>query len=74
MASNPWLADAQHIPKCPVCNVRLLNGSCLDHGPPKPVEPKAEELKAEEPKAEEPKAEEPRAEEATTLSAFEIDG
>ena len=33
MASNPWLAGVC-VDKCPVCNVRLLNGSCIDHGPP----------------------------------------
>jgi hypothetical protein len=33
MASNPWLAGV-NVSKCPVCDVRLLNGSCIDHGPP----------------------------------------
>ena len=33
MASNPWLAGVC-VDKCPVCDVRLLNGSCIDHGPP----------------------------------------
>jgi hypothetical protein len=33
MASNPWLAGV-NVSKCPVCGVRLLNGSCIDHGPP----------------------------------------
>ena len=33
MTSNPWLAGV-NVSKCPVCDVRLLNGSCIDHGPP----------------------------------------
>ena len=33
MASNPWLAGV-NVSKCLVCDVRLLNGSCIDHGPP----------------------------------------
>ena len=48
MASNPWLAGV-NVSKCPVCDVRLLNGSCIDHGPPA-----AEEEKSEDPLEEKP--------------------
>ena len=34
MELNPWLADAPIAPKCPTCDVRLLDGRCLDCGPP----------------------------------------
>ena len=38
MTSNPWLKGVPIIPKCPSCDARLFNGSCLDHGPPQAAE------------------------------------
>ena len=57
MASNPWLAGV-NVSKCPVCDVRLLNGSCIDHGPPAAEEvedwPEDPDEPAEPEKPEEP--------------------
>ena len=59
MASNPWLAGV-NVSKCPVCDVRLLNGSCIDHGPtaaeevedwPEDPDEPAESEKPEEPQS-----------------------
>ena len=49
MASNPWLAGV-NVSKCPVCDVRLLNGSCIDHGPPEDPKKPAEPEKQPDPK------------------------
>ena len=32
--ANPFLATADAPAKCPICNVRLYNGGCIDHGKP----------------------------------------
>jgi hypothetical protein len=48
MASNPWLAGVC-VDKCPVCDVRLLNGSCIDHGPPGVENHEEQQPEAEEP-------------------------
>ncbi len=34
MTSNPWLAGLPIAPKCPTCDARLLDGRCLECGPP----------------------------------------
>ncbi len=46
MTSNHWLAGLPIAPKCPTCDVRLLNGRCLDCG--LPIAEEAEKPKNEQ--------------------------